>query len=76
MTTFKDVQYICPFWHRLSINVIECGEIIDGAILSHRFASRAACDAYANQYCRSFNYERCPIYQMAAQKIAESDDRG
>lgn len=75
-TTFKDVQFICPFWHRYQVNIIECTEVIDGAILLHRFASRDTCEAHAHRFCKSFNYERCPIYQIAAKKIAENGDEG
>lgn len=67
---FSDVRAICPFYLGLDAegHVLRCESLIEHSALTVTFQSKVRCANYMRQYCHSFTYEKCPLYQALETK--------
>ena len=61
----------CPFYVELEKHHVQCEGIEEGSSLQVNFISRKDRLAFMDRYCRSMDWEKCPIAKMLYAKYEE-----
>lgn len=73
MSTYDDVNAICPFFLAGDKQRITCEGLIDGSRCINRFDYSKDREHYRSKYCDG-HYEQCRIYRALNQKYEEEQD--
>lgn len=73
MSTYDDVNAICPFFLAGDKQRITCEGLIDRSRCINRFDYSKDREHYRSKYCDG-HYEQCRIYRALNQKYEEEQD--
>lgn len=73
MSTYDDVNAICPFFLSGDKKRITCEGLIDRSRCINRFDYSKDREQYRSKYCDK-HYEQCRIYRALNQKYEEEQD--
>lgn len=73
MSTYDDVNAICPFFLSGDKQRITCEGLIDRSRCINRFDYGRDCEQYRSKYCDR-HYEQCRIYKVLNKKYEEEQD--
>ncbi len=69
MNDLENANFICPFYSKKGTSSIECRDVIPAATVTVRFSKIGDYFRWKERLCKTFDYEKCPLYKLAVERM-------